>query len=51
MISFISIERYIIYGLSVPITDTVKISISVADISAVPIIGTPLIRLQLYIHA
>ena len=29
--------------LAVPITDTVKMSISVADISADPIIGTPLV--------
>ena len=29
--------------LAVPITDTVKMSISVANISADPIIGTPLV--------
>ena len=33
--------------LAVPITDTVKMSISVADISADPIIGTPLIDIHL----
>ena len=33
---------------AVPITDTVKMSISVADISADPIIGTPLITTLQY---
>ena len=33
---------YQLCTLSIPITDTVKISKSVADILAVPIIGTPL---------
>ena len=36
--------------LAVPITDTVKMSISVADISADPIIGTPLLDTGTFIR-
>ena len=36
--------------LAVPITDTVKMSISVADISADPIIGTPLLEVATLMH-